>query len=59
MSCRSPASGPDRGRTWRSLPGDPYREVALEEPSHLEWQKLLYFLQLSGEPLKLRFAQHL
>ncbi len=48
---------PCRALLLRSM--ERYREVALEEPSHLELQKLLYFLQLSGEPLKLRFTQHL
>lgn len=34
-----------------------YRNVAMEDPSHLELQKLLYFVQEAGEPLRLRFVK--
>lgn len=35
---------------------DRYTRQALSEPSLIETQKLMYFLQLVGEPLNLRFA---
>lgn len=35
---------------------DRYTRQALSEPSLVETQKLMYFLQLVGEPLNLRFA---
>lgn len=35
---------------------DRYTRQALSEPSLIETQKLMYFLQLAGEPLNLRFA---
>lgn len=56
---------PDRRTKSRMTPGravllrsmQRYVDSALEDPSHLELQKLLYFLQEAGEPLKLRFAK--
>lgn len=36
-----------------------YAERALAWPSLIETQKLMYFLQLAGEPLRLRYQKHL
>lgn len=35
-----------------------YSRLALAEPSLIETQKLMYFLQLAGEPLRLEFQEH-
>ena len=59
------AQMPDRRTKSRMTPGraillrsmQRYVDSALEAPSHLELQKLLYFVQEEGEPLKLRFAK--
>ena len=59
------AQMPDRRTKSRMTPGravllrsmQRYVDSALEAPSLLELQKLLYFLQEEGEPLKLRFAK--
>lgn len=37
---------------------DRYRRQALSEPSLIEAQKLMYFLQVVGEPLRLDFKAH-
>lgn len=49
------AMTPGRATLLRSMKR--YRDAAMEDPSHLELQKLLYFIQEAGEPLKLRFAK--
>lgn len=60
------ADMPNRSQKPKMTPGraalvgliDRYSRATFSEPSLLETQKLMYFLQLMGEPLNLEFKQH-
>lgn len=54
---RTPSMTPGRAALVALLGG--YSELALTSPSLIESQKLMYFLQEAGEPLRLNYTKHI